>query len=182
MNILILRCQRSFSNFGPFEFGFWKPKTYHHSGKNVEQKLALFPPSPCIYHTLLNYTMPLDTVHICKQLTEHKSKTRHRQTCCFMWEYCQVKNTLCQSEAMEGHQLSLIGALICVLYKVFPTILLANFRYRMELRLWRTADQVCVCHKYHKIHELASAQIFIVGGYKTKHASGINNYFLACRN
>lgn len=44
MNILILRCQRRFSNFGPFEFGFEKPKTYHHSEKNIEQKLALFPP------------------------------------------------------------------------------------------------------------------------------------------
>lgn len=42
MNILILRCQRRFSNFGPFEFGFGKPKTYH-AEKNIEQKLSLTP-------------------------------------------------------------------------------------------------------------------------------------------
>lgn len=134
MNILILRCQRRFSNFGPFEFGFWKPKTYHHSEKNIEQKkLALFPPFPCINHTLLYYMMLLDTVHICKQLTEHKSQTRHRQTCCFMWEYCQVKNTLRQSEANEDHQLSSIGELICVLY--FIEFVLRHVQYQMELGL-----------------------------------------------
>lgn len=173
---------KKFQQFWTIWIWFLKTKDISSLWKECWTKISSISPLPMHYHTLLNYTMPLDTVHICKQLTEHKSKTRHRQTCCFMWEYCQVKNTLCQSEAMEGHQLSSIGALICVLYKVFPTILLATFRYRMELRLWRTADQVCVCHKYHKIHELASAQIFIVGGYKTKHASGINNYFLPCRN
>lgn len=134
MNILILRCQRRFSNFGPFEFGFGKPKTYHHSEKNIEQKnLALFPPSPCINHTLLYYMMLLDTVHICKQLTEHKSQTRHRQTCCFMWEYCQVKNTLRESEANEDNQLTSIGDLICVLYSI--EFVLRYVWYQMELGL-----------------------------------------------
>lgn len=33
-----------------------------------------------------------------------------------MWEYCQVKNTLRQSEANEDNQLTSIGDLICVLY------------------------------------------------------------------
>lgn len=131
MNILILRCQRRFSNFGPFEFGFGKPKTYH-AEKNIEQKLSL-PPSPCINHTLLYYMMLLDTVHICKQLTEHKSQTRHRQTCCFMWEYCQVKNTLRQSEANEDNQLTSIGDLICVLYSI--EFVLRYVWYQMELGL-----------------------------------------------
>lgn len=35
--------QRRFSNFGPFEFGFGKPKTYHHAEKNIEQKMSLSP-------------------------------------------------------------------------------------------------------------------------------------------
>lgn len=114
MNILILRCQRRFSNFGPFEFGFGKQR-HIITLKRILNKNCLYPPSPCINHTLLYYMMLLDTVHICKQLTEHKSQTRHRQTCCFMWEYCQVKNTLRQSEANEDHQLSSIGDLICVI-------------------------------------------------------------------
>lgn len=134
MNILILRCQRRFSNFGPFEFGFGKPKCESSLWKEYwTEKIGSIPPSPCINHTLLYYMMLLDTVHICKQLTEHKSQTRHRQTCCFMWEYCQVKNTLRQSEANEDHQLSSIGDLICVLY--FIEFVPRHVWYQMELGL-----------------------------------------------
>lgn len=95
---------------------FWKTEDISSLWKEYwTEKIGSIPPSPCINHTLLYYMMLLDTVHICKQLTEHKSQTRHRQTCCFMWEYCQVKNTLRQSEANEDHQLSSIGDLICVI-------------------------------------------------------------------
>lgn len=132
MNILILRCQRRFSIFGPFEFGFGKQR-HIITLKRILNKNCLYPPSPCINHTLLYYMMLLDTVHICKQLTEHKSQTRHRQTCCFMWEYCQVKNTLRQSEANEDHQLSSIGDLICVLH--FIEFVLRYVWYQMELGL-----------------------------------------------
>lgn len=83
--------------------------------------------------------MLLDTVHICKQLTEHKSQTRQRQTCCFMWEYCQVKNTLRQSEANEDNQLTSIGDLMRI---VFYRICTEIYRYMVPDGTWVTSTDV----------------------------------------
>lgn len=118
---------------------FWKSEDISSLWKEYwTEKIGSIPPSPCINHTLLYYMMLLDTVHICKQLTEHKSQTRHRQTCCFMWEYCQVKNTLRQSEANEDNQLTSIGDLICVLY--FIEFVLRYVWYQMELGITTSTD------------------------------------------
>lgn len=151
MNILILRCQRSFSNFGPFKI--WNSSLW----KEYWTKISSIPPPHAL--TTLHYMMPLDRVHICKQLTEHKSQTRQRQTCCFMWEYCQVKNMLCQSEAMEGHQLSLIGTLIYVL--CFIEFVLKNVM--VSAGTWvmmccRLSIYLVQAIYFCKIHEPASAQ------------------------
>lgn len=76
-----------------------------------------------------------------------------------MWEYCQVKNMLCQSEAMEGHQLSLIGTLIYVL--CFIEFVLENVM--VSAGTWvmmycRLSIYLVQAINFCKIHEPTSAQ------------------------